>query len=110
MTGFVGKCAKQSFSVTVFAHSPFKHGLCAHLPEANGGIVNVDINLLRLKPTQNKREIVSMISLTSEQRLRNAVVRENTKQRSASVKLHWCYATVGSSPCRNEDQIAIWFS
>jgi hypothetical protein len=70
MTGFVGKCAKQSFSVTVFAHSPFKHGLCAHLPEANGGIVNVDINLLRLKPTQNKREIVSMISLTSEQRFK----------------------------------------
>jgi hypothetical protein len=32
MTVFVGKSAQQSFSVVVFVHSRFKHGLCAHLP------------------------------------------------------------------------------
>jgi hypothetical protein len=36
MTGIDGKCAQQSFSVVLFVHSPFKHGLCAHLSEAGG--------------------------------------------------------------------------
>jgi hypothetical protein len=57
-------------------------------------MVNVDINLLRPKSTQNNRQIVSINSLTGGQGfiLRNAVAGENAKQRSANAKLHWYYA------------------
>jgi hypothetical protein len=68
----------------------------------------MDINLLRLKSTQNNLEIVLINSLTGGKGfiLRNAVAGENAKQRSASAKLHWyvlCNSKChGSNPCRNQ--------